>query len=168
MTPAWIGLGANLGDPPRQLQAALAAMAGLADTELKRCSPSYWTEPWGGLDQPAFLNAVALVHTRLPADQLLAQLLQIEAQLGRRRDGPQWGPRELDLDILVYGNAVIDTATLQVPHPHLHERAFVLMPWADVAPEWEIPGLDCVAELLQALPDDELATARRGPPLQSI
>ena len=168
MIPAWVGLGANLGDPARQLQLALTAMAGLPDSEVKLCSPSYWTAPWGGIDQPAFLNAVALLHTTLEAETLLSQLLQIEAQLGRQRNGVHWGPRMLDLDLLTYGDQVIDSETLQVPHPHLHERAFVLMPWADVAPEWPIPGRDTVGELLEALPEEELAAARRGPPLQRI
>lgn len=171
MTPAWIGLGANLGDPLRQLQSALLALAGLPHSELKAWSPSYWTAPWGGLDQPDFLNAVACVHTTLDAHTLLQHLLHIEAQLGRRRDGPQWGPRQLDLDLLLYGNQCIASETLQVPHPHLRQRAFVLQPLSDLAADLGLPNPDgsepvTVQDCLDALDPDELDTLRPGPSLQ--
>lgn len=144
---ACIGLGANLGDAAGTLRAAFAAIDALPDTTLVAASPLYVTPAWGVENQPDFLNAAARVTTTLPAPALLAALLDIERRFGRDRSREQrWGPRTLDLDLLLYGEAVIDLPGLQVPHPRLHERAFALVPLADVAPELRIPGHGSVRE----------------------
>lgn len=156
MNTAWIGLGANLGRPRVTLNSALLALDLLPDTRVKAVSAAYWTPPWGVAEQPEFLNAVACMHTRLPALDLLHALLDIEARLGRERDQQRWGPRVIDLDLLLVDNEVVDSAELTLPHPRLHERAFVLLPLADLAPDLVIPGKGSVRELLDALPDDDL------------
>ena len=109
------------------------------------------TDPVGYLDQPRFLNAVAAVETSLPPRALLARLLEIERELGRTRDGPRFGPRTIDLDLLVYGREEIDESGLTVPHPRLVERRFVLEPLAELAPGLEVPGQGPVAALLAEL-----------------
>lgn len=144
---ACIGLGANLGDAAGTLRAALSAIAALPGTTLVAASPLYLTPAWGMQTQPDFINAAARLDTALEAPALLAALLQIERQFGRQRSGAQrWGPRTLDLDLLLYGDAVIELPGLQVPHPRLHERAFALVPLADVAPELRIAGHGTVRE----------------------
>ncbi|MCC7635923.1 2-amino-4-hydroxy-6-hydroxymethyldihydropteridine diphosphokinase [Stenotrophomonas rhizophila] len=141
MTLACIGLGANLGDAAQTLRAAFAALAQLPGSRLQSQSQLYSTPAWGNPDQPAFVNAAAVLDTTLPAPELLEALLEIERRFGRVRDpAAQWGPRTLDLDLLLYGEAVIDLPQLQVPHPYLHERAFALLPLAEIAPEAVIPG----------------------------
>jgi 2-amino-4-hydroxy-6-hydroxymethyldihydropteridine diphosphokinase len=148
--PAAIGLGGNLGDAASTLRDALQALDALPGTRLLRASPLYRTPAWGNTAQPDFVNAAALVDTTLPARGLLDALLELERRFGRRREeaGPQWGPRTLDLDLLLYGDAVIDEPGLRVPHPHLHERAFVLLPLSRIAPSMEVPGRGSVATLL--------------------
>lgn len=144
---ACIGLGANLGDAAATLCAAFDAIAELAGTRLVAASPLYVTPAWGLEDQPDFVNAAARVETALPPAALLEALLEIERRFGRDRSREQrWGPRTLDLDLLLYGDAVIDLPGLQVPHPRLHERAFALVPLADVAPELNIAGHGPVQE----------------------
>lgn len=165
MSLAWIGLGANLGRPQQTLEQALIAMLALPGTRLVAVSPAYWTAPWGEPDQPDFLNAVACIETDQDPVVLLRALLAIESGLGRKRDGARWGPRELDLDLLLFDQAVMDERDLILPHPRLHERAFVLMPLADLAPELEIPGHGSVTELLEALPGDESDGIRPAPAL---
>lgn len=141
MTLACIGLGANLGDAAQTLRDAFQALAALPQTTLRARSQLYSTPAWGNLDQPAFVNAAAVLETRLPAPDLLAALLEIERRFGRVRDpAVHWGPRALDLDVLLYGEEVIDLPQLQVPHPYLHERAFALLPLAEIAPDALIPG----------------------------
>lgn len=141
MTLACIGLGANLGDAAQTLRDAFQALAALPQTTLRARSQLYSTPAWGNLDQPAFANAAAVLETRLPAPDLLAALLEIERRFGRVRDpAVHWGPRALDLDVLLYGEEVIDLPQLQVPHPYLHERAFALLPLAEIAPDALIPG----------------------------
>lgn len=141
MTAACIGLGANLGDAAQTLRDAFQALAGVPHTTLRACSPLYSTPAWGNEDQPAFVNAAALVDTALSGPQLLDALLGIERAFGRvRQPGVHWGPRTLDLDLLLFGEEVIDLPQLQVPHPHLHERAFALLPLADIAADAVIPG----------------------------
>ena len=130
MEVAYVGLGSNLAEPQRQLASALRAIASIPSTRLIAQSSFYATAPWGRRDQPDFVNAVAKLETDLSARSLLAELLAIEQRAGRQRDGDRWGPRILDLDILVYGRSRIDEPALRVPHPHLHERAFVLVPLA--------------------------------------
>lgn len=143
---AWIGLGSNLDDPPAQLVEGLAAIDRLPRSHRVRTSAFYRTPPVGPPDQPDFCNAVAAVDTGLQPMALLDALQAIEAAAGRRR-GRRWGPRILDLDLLLYGERVIDELRLQVPHPRLHQRGFVLVPLAAVAPETVVPGRGTAAEL---------------------
>lgn len=152
---AWIGLGSNLDDPPARLEAALAAIDRLPRSRRVSTSPFYRTIPVGPADQPPpdqpdFCNAVTAVDTGLAPLALLDALQAIEAAQGRRRTR-RWGPRSLDLDILLYGDRYIDEPRLRVPHPRLHERAFVLVPLAAVAPDTTIPGRGRAAALAAAL-----------------
>ena len=138
---AFVGLGGNLGDPEVTLDAALQALDGVQETRLLRASRLYRTPAWGVEQQPDFINAVVMLETRLGAPALLESLFVIERQHGRVREAEQrWGPRTLDLDLLLYGDAVIDEPGLRVPHPHLHERAFALLPLLEIAADVEIPG----------------------------
>lgn len=151
-TIAVIGLGANVGEAAATVREALRALDGLPSTRLLQASPLYRTPAWGKTDQPDFINAAALLRTSLAARTLLDDLLEIERHFGRDREaGVQWGPRTLDLDLLLYGNAVIDEPGLKVPHPHLHERAFALLPLARIAPDLQVPGRGRVADLVQAV-----------------
>ena len=145
---AYIGIGSNLDDPERQVRAAIDALKCLPRSTFVRASRLYRTAPWGKPDQPAFVNAAAAVRTRLSARELLDALLAIERAHGRVRDGERWGPRVIDLDVLVYGDARIDESGLRIPHPHLAERAFVLLPLADLDPDLEIPGSGPIRTLL--------------------
>ncbi len=157
MTIVYIGLGSNLADPRAQVEDGLRALALLADTRLVRNSRLYRSAPWGRADQPEFVNAVAELDTTLAPKSLLDALLAIERQAGRKRDATRWGPRVLDLDILVYADLILDTPGLHVPHPHLHERVFVLMPLCEIAPELHIPGKGRADTLLAQL---DVATCR--------
>lgn len=145
---ALIGLGGNLGDVRTRLDAAIDALAVLSGIEVIARSRFYRTAPWGVVDQPDFINAAIAVDTSLSAHHLLDALLSTERAFGRVRDGERWGPRTLDLDLLAYGEATIDDERLTVPHPRLAERAFVLLPLADVAAAFDVPGLGRVVELL--------------------
>ena len=145
MTLAYVGLGSNLGDREGRIRSA----AGLIGA--RRLSPVVETEPWGVEDQPRFLNAAAEVVTPLPARAFLELLLDVERQLGRVRTGPRWGPRTIDLDLLLFGKATIDEPGLTVPHPRLLERSFVLGPLAELAPGVEIPGNGTVRDALTAI-----------------
>ncbi len=137
MIDAYVGLGSNLGDPLAQLRRAVRALAALPGTRLCAVSPRYRNRPLGPADQPDYVNAVARLATDLAPRDLLAALQDIERAQGRVRDGRRWGPRTLDLDLLLYGDEVIDEPGLRVPHPGLAERDFVVLPLARVAP----PGL---------------------------
>jgi 2-amino-4-hydroxy-6-hydroxymethyldihydropteridine diphosphokinase len=149
---AWIGLGGNLGDAVATLHAALQDLDNLPQTRLVRASKLYRTPAWGVVEQPDFINAVALLDTRLPPRDLLDALLGIERAFGRERhDSERWGPRVLDLDLLLYDSAVIDEPGLRVPHPHLHERAFALLPLVEITPDAFIPGIARAADALRAL-----------------
>lgn len=155
----FIGLGGNLGDVPATLRHALAMLDGLPGTRLLRASRLYLTPAWGITAQPDFVNAVAMVDTALPPQTLLDHLLRIERDAGRdrRADGSdRWGPRTLDLDLLLYGEQVIDTPALTVPHPHLHQRAFVLVPLLEIAPDLRIPGRGAAADALAAMASDDI------------
>lgn len=150
----FVGLGSNLGDSARTVQAALRALDGLAHTRLVQASGLYRTPAWGVTTQPDFVNAVARLETTLPALDLLAAMLQVERDAGRvrREDGSdRWGPRTLDLDLLLYADAVIDAPGLRVPHPHLHERVFVLLPLVEIAPDAVIPGVGLARDVLVGL-----------------
>jgi 2-amino-4-hydroxy-6-hydroxymethyldihydropteridine diphosphokinase len=144
---AYIALGANLGRAAEQVQYGARALAALPSTKLLHCSSLYRTAPVGNTAQPDFINAVCALETTLPAPGLMQALLEIERAHGRVRDVPG-GPRTLDLDLLLYGEAVLNTADLTVPHPRLHERAFVLYPLQEIAPGLEIPGRGRLEDLL--------------------
>ena len=145
MTLAYVGLGANLGDREASVRRA-AELIGA-----RRLSTLYETEPWGVIDQPDFFNAVAEVETDVGPRPFLDRLFEVERELGRVRDGKRWGPRIIDLDLLVYGTETSDTAALTLPHPRLHDRLFVLVPWAELAPDFDVPGRGTVADLLARL-----------------
>ena len=145
--PAYVGLGSNLGGPAGQLEAAIDRLGDAPKTRLVARSHLYRSAPFGGVEQPDFVNAAAAVLTRLTARELLGELQAIERAHGRERDGVRWGPRVLDLDLLVFGNDSIDEAGLTVPHPGIAERNFVLLPLRDLAPELWIPGLGRVATI---------------------
>lgn len=149
---AFVGLGGNQGDVETTLVEALWAVDALPQTTIQRQSAFYRTPAWGKTDQPAFVNAVVELRTRMPAKVLLESLLAIEERFGRvRSEAERWGPRVLDLDLLAYGDEVIDEPGLRLPHPHLHERAFVLVPLAEIAPALVVPGRGDVATLLAAV-----------------
>jgi len=154
---AYVGLGGNVGDAERTLPAAIEALAAIPQTRCLRASRLYRTAAWGREDQPAFVNAVAQLQTVLDARALLAALLDIERAFGRHRaaDGSdRWGPRTLDLDLLLFGAQTIDEPGLHVPHPHLHERAFVLVPLLEIAPELVVPGRGPARAALTAMATD--------------
>lgn len=144
---ACVALGSNLDDPRAQVQRGFKALAALPQTRLLARSRLYRTPPWGIADQPDFINAAARLETSLSPRALLDALRTIETRAGRVR-GVRNGPRILDLDLLLYGGRQIDEPGLVVPHPRLHERPFVLLPLADVAPELEVPGRGRVRDLL--------------------
>lgn len=147
MVAACVALGSNLEDPKAQVERGFTALAHLPHTTLIARSRLYRTPPWGIVEQPDFINAVALLDTSLPPRELLDALLAVEAQAGRVR-GERNGPRILDLDLLLYGDSKVQEPGLDIPHPRLHERAFVLLPLADVGPALEVPGQGRVSELL--------------------
>ncbi len=145
--PAYIGLGSNLDSPGRQLEAAFDLLDGINDTRLTGRSSLYRSAPFGGVEQPDFVNAVAALLTKLSATELLVELQEIERVRGRERGGVRWGPRVLDLDLLVYSDEVVEEAELSVPHPGIAERNFVLLPLRELAPDLVIPGLGRVSTI---------------------
>jgi 2-amino-4-hydroxy-6-hydroxymethyldihydropteridine diphosphokinase len=147
LTRAYIGLGANLGDRERTMRRALE----LLGDGVVAVSTFRETDPVGYLDQPRFLNAAAAVETELSARELLERMLAVERELGRTREGPGWGPRAIDLDLLLYGDEVVDEPGLRVPHPRLHERRFALEPLAELDPSLVVPGAGPVGALLAGL-----------------
>ena len=145
MTRAYVGVGANLGDRRATIEAAVAALPGVvAVSELRE------TAPVGVVDQPAFLNGAVALETELSPRDLLETLLEVERSLGRER-GERWGPRTIDLDLLLYGGETLDEPGLTVPHPRLHERRFALEPLAELDPGLVVPGRGRVRELLSEL-----------------
>ncbi len=157
---AYVGLGANLGDPRRQLALALARLAAADEVEVLAVSTFYLNPPLGPENQPWYVNAVAKIRTRLAPEELLRVLRQVETALGRIR-GERWGPRIIDLDLLLYDGEIIFTPELAVPHPEMHRRAFVLAPLVEIAPEAWHPGLKKSAgELLAELDPAELQVLR--------
>jgi 2-amino-4-hydroxy-6-hydroxymethyldihydropteridine diphosphokinase len=144
---AFVALGSNLDQPQRQVRDALAALDRIPATRVARASRLYRTPPWGRTDQPDFVNAVAQLESALAPEALLAELQRIEREAGRARR-ERWGPRVLDLDLLWHADGARDLDGLRLPHPHLHERAFVLLPLAELAPDLELPARGRVRDLL--------------------
>jgi 2-amino-4-hydroxy-6-hydroxymethyldihydropteridine diphosphokinase len=149
VTRAYVGLGANVGDREAAIRRALELLA--ERVRVVAVSSIRETEPWGYEHQPPFLNAAAAVETELCAPDLLRTLLEIERRLGRTRGGVRYGPRAIDLDLLLYGQETIDEPGLTVPHPRLHERAFALQPLCELDPRLRVPGRGEVGRLLAAL-----------------
>src|SRR5512143_2239 len=143
----YIGLGSNLDDPLSQVQTAIDELASLPQSRLHEVSPLYRTPPLGPADQPDYINAVAAIDTDLEPLALLDQLQRIEQHHGRVRGRLRWGPRTLDLDILLYGDRLITNERLTVPHPGLHERPFVIFPLLAIAPELLLPDGTSIASL---------------------
>jgi 2-amino-4-hydroxy-6-hydroxymethyldihydropteridine diphosphokinase len=148
---AYVALGANLGDREAMLRSALERLAAERGLRIAAVSAFRETDPVGILDQPRFLNAAAALDTELAPRALLGRLLAIERRLGRTRDGPRFGPRTIDLDLLLYGDEEIDEPGLKVPHPRLHERLFALEPLIELDPELAAPGLGRLAGIVARL-----------------
>lgn len=152
---AYVALGSNLGDPLATVQAAFGALRDIPDTVLVAASSLYRSAPIGLKNQPDFINAVAALDTRLDAETLLEELFAIEARFGRRRDFHH-APRTLDLDLLLHGSETRTTPRLALPHPRMHERAFVLLPLTEIAPEATIPGRGRAADRLASCREQKL------------
>lgn len=153
----YIGLGSNLDEPQQQLASAFEHLAKIPESCNLKVSPLYRSHPLGSQDQPDYINAVAQLTTQLEAEALLDQLQAIEKAHGRRRDGERWGARTLDLDLLLYADHIINNERLMVPHPGLPERAFVLVPLADLARHsLVVPGFGVLQELLSKVDISEL------------
>lgn len=166
-TAVFVGLGSNLGDSAAILQEAFVALDQLPETRLLAASSLYRTPAWGVTAQPDFVNAVAMLHTGLQPQALLAAMLEIERDAGRvRRDdgADRWGPRTLDLDLLLYGDQCVDEPGLRVPHPHLHERAFALLPLLEIAPTASIPGVGPASDALAKLATGDIQALPYTPP----
>lgn len=152
MERVYIGLGSNLAEPLEQLRGALTALAALPQTQLLARSSFYASDPLGPADQPRYVNAVAALDSALEPLVLLDALQAIELSQGRERKAERWGPRTLDLDILLFGERLLNQARLTVPHYHMHARAFVLYPLAELAPALRLPDGRALSELLAACP----------------
>jgi 2-amino-4-hydroxy-6-hydroxymethyldihydropteridine diphosphokinase len=145
---AVIALGSNLGNRELNIDSAIAEMAKII--EITHLSTNHETDPVGGPEQPKYLNAIAIAETELEPEELLTAMLDIENKLGRKRE-IHWGPRTLDLDLIVFGDEVIDSEILVLPHPRAHERRFVLEPWLEIEPDAYIPGIGKVESILQQI-----------------
>jgi 2-amino-4-hydroxy-6-hydroxymethyldihydropteridine diphosphokinase len=164
-TRAFIGLGGNLGDVAASFRAAATSIAALPETRVIAGSSLYASPAWGGVAQPDYLNAVLEIDTGLSAIALLEALLAIERTHGRDRSlAPRWGPRPLDCDILLFADAIIDNECLQVPHPRMAERAFVLLPLAEIAPDLSVPGLGALMPLLDRISEQPIRRLAEGIP----
>ena len=148
----FVGVGSNLDNPQAQVATGLTELSALEQTRMIAASSLYRSVPMGPADQPDYINAVAMLETRLQAEALLDGLQAIETRHLRVRGDERWGPRTLDLDLLLYGDEQIDTARLRVPHAGLAERNFVLYPLAAIAPDLNIPGLGPLRELIARCP----------------
>ncbi len=152
MERVYIGLGSNLAEPLEQLRGALGALAQIPQSQLLKVSSFYASDPLGPPEQPRYVNAVAALDTRLTPLQLLDALQAIELNQGRQRKAERWGPRTLDLDILLFGQRRLDEPRLKVPHYHMHARPFVLYPLAELAPDLQLADGRRLSELLSACP----------------
>lgn len=161
---AYVGIGSNLDDPAAHVLQAFEDLGRLPKTRVLARSPLYRSPPLGPQDQPEFVNAAAAIETSLTPQELMQALLGVEARHGRRRDGTRWGPRSLDLDLLLFGEMVMDQPGLVLPHPGLHERAFVLYPLADIAPGLAVPGLGTVDLLRERCRDARITRLESGGP----
>jgi len=148
---AWLGLGSNLQGPAAQLREALDKLARIDGIEILEVSGFYRTPPWGDTQQDDFVNAVAQIETRLAPVPLLKVLQSVENDMGRTRSGRRWGPRVIDIDLLLYGDLQLRTEELELPHPRMHERAFVLVPLCELDAGLRIPGHGLAGEVLQML-----------------
>jgi len=153
---AFVGLGSNLDNPVQQIRRALSQLEILPGTSVVAISSLYRSAPFGDVEQSDFVNAVAHLQTRLDAESLLQQLLGIESAQGRVR-GERWGPRIIDLDLLVHGDTISDSHELKLPHPGIAERNFVLLPLQEIAPETVLPGLGKVADIAVDRNDPQIA-----------
>ena len=161
---AWIGLGGNREDSASLLEAALTRLAAAPRLKLLRRSRLYRSPPWGVLDQPDFVNAVAEFETELSPRELLADLKATEGRLGREPQTRRWGPRSIDLDLLTYENLQVRSDELELPHPRMHLRAFVLVPLLELEPDFLIPGIGLAADCLDTIdPGETAAVAALGP-----
>jgi 2-amino-4-hydroxy-6-hydroxymethyldihydropteridine diphosphokinase len=152
---AYIGLGSNLENPLQQIKTAIDDLQSLADINIVSVSSLYQSPPMGPADQPDYINAVLALETSLNPHQLLDALQSVEQLHGRVRKR-HWGERTLDLDILLYGDQILDDERLKIPHPGMHERAFVLYPLAEIAPDIEIPGIGTLQKILPSCPQGDL------------
>ena len=162
MSTVYLGLGSNLGDRRAYLREALRALAALPGTTVQAVSALYESAPWGVTDQPPFLNAVAAITTPLAPSDLLRAVKRIERAAGRRA-GPRWGPRPLDIDLLLYDDQRVNTPDLIIPHPRLAERRFVLAPLQDLRPDWHDATGRPLAALLAAVADQPVTPVATGP-----
>ena len=151
LVPAYVALGSNLDDPRARVVQAMAQLDRLPQTRCVLRSSLYRSRPMGPVEQPDFVNAVAGLLTALHPAALLAELKALEARLGREAPVVRWGPRRIDLDLLVHGRNRVDEPGLHVPHPGIAERAFVLVPLAEIAPDLEVPGMGRASRLLETI-----------------
>lgn len=156
MSGVYIGLGSNLGDGSTLIRSALAQLGSYAGIRIVRVSSLYRSAPWGLRDQPDFTNAVAELSTELEPEQLLCALMECERRLGRVRSSERWGPRSIDIDLLIYADRQLHTSTLALPHPRMADRAFVLVPLLELAPCYVIPGIGPASACLERLADQKV------------
>ena len=154
---AYIGLGSNLSDPQAQVTQALQELDSIAETELVNTSSLYLSKPMGPSDQPDYINAVAKITTRLSPEDLLSELQNIEHKHQRQRKEQRWGPRTLDLDIILFGDVQMDSKRLKIPHYGVAEREFVLIPLQELQADLIIPGKGSITELIEQLPPYKLS-----------
>ncbi|MFT2089665.1 2-amino-4-hydroxy-6-hydroxymethyldihydropteridine diphosphokinase [Paraglaciecola sp. 2405UD69-4] len=156
MIPVYIGLGSNLAEPLRQLQSAVTALKGLPDSRLLQVSSFYGSQPMGPQEQPDYVNSVALIETMLLPEVLLDHTQSIENDQGRQRTGERWGPRTLDVDILLYGQQIISTERLVVPHYGMQQREFVLYPMFEISPDLVLPDGKALKDIVALVPKNGL------------
>lgn len=163
---AWVGFGANLGEPERQFATALDHLLADGTLALVACSSLYRTAPWGRVDQPQFLNAVVVLSGEPDPEAMLRRLQAAELAGGRRRDGGQWGPRTIDLDLLAFEGRAGEFGELVLPHPRIADRAFVLVPLVEIAPRLEVAAGLSAEQALARLPDRDRAGVQRVGPFR--